>query len=87
MKIEPEELQTLRRLHGGKEDLLRQMGYIETQKHELFRGYKGIEHELSAFEKSLAKRYGKNARIDMNTGEVVSSKTPEEPKLIGLKKE
>lgn len=69
-KIDEQELKSLQDLNGEFNKIKSQLGDTELQKYGLLLRVQEIKSEFQILEKSLADKYGKDAVINMETGDV-----------------
>tara|TARA_R100001594_G_scaffold14471_2_gene30794 strand:- start:30386 stop:30631 length:246 start_codon:yes stop_codon:yes gene_type:complete len=69
-KIKDEELQTLQKLNTEFNQTKTQLGDLTLQKHSLCLKVEQIKTEFQAMEQALMESYGKDAVINLETGEI-----------------
>ena len=67
-KISQEHLEKIQDQQNKITQLLRQIGFIENEKHQLLHEYAGVLKEVEEFKPELEKEYGA-VNIDISTGE------------------
>jgi len=65
--VTEEQLETIKKQQNDLTRHLRDIGFIETQKHSLLHKYAGIVEEVEEFKAGLEKQYGP-INIDVETG-------------------
>lgn len=70
MKLTQEELESLRRIQGDLTKAKITLGEMELEKQDLLRQISFLRQRLSDDERVLIGKYGQDAVINMNTGEV-----------------
>jgi hypothetical protein len=75
VKLTQEELQTLRDLSSNMNQAKMAFGSIEIERHRLYRNLDMLQMEIAKNENDLIAKYGKNAHINMQTGEVTQKNT------------
>tara|TARA_R100000808_G_C2155481_1_gene168165 strand:+ start:2034 stop:2297 length:264 start_codon:yes stop_codon:yes gene_type:complete len=79
-KIEENELKSLQDLNAEFNKIKTQIGDVELQKHSLLKRVDTLREEFNVLEKSLAEKYGTDAVVNLETGEVSKKEeTKEEP--------
>ncbi len=66
-KITDEQLSTIQEHQNKTNNILHQVGYLESQKHGLLHELAGINQDVEEFKNSLEKEYGA-INIDIETG-------------------
>tara|TARA_R110000751_G_scaffold111299_1_gene209514 strand:+ start:150 stop:401 length:252 start_codon:yes stop_codon:yes gene_type:complete len=80
-KIEEQELKNLQNLNGEFNTIKTQLGDSELQKHALLKRVESLRDEFSVIEGDLTKKYGKDAVVNLETGEITKrEEKKEEPK-------
>lgn len=79
-KIKKEELDTLQKLNTEFNKLKTQLGDLTLQKHVICLRVEVIKQEFQTLEKSLMDSYGKDAVINLETGEIKEKETNGENK-------
>lgn len=69
-RLTPEELQSIRGNHDQVLRLKLNIGDLEYQKQGMMRQLDALLHSFRETEQALTDKYGKDAVIDINTGEV-----------------
>lgn len=79
-KIKKEELDALQKLNTEFNQLKTQLGDLTLQKHVMCLRVEVIKQEFQTLEKSLMDSYGKDAVINLETGEIKEKETNGENK-------
>lgn len=66
-KVTKEQLAKIKEQQTSMNNKLRDIGFIENQKHVLLHEYAGLEQDMEAYKKELEKEYGAIS-IDLETG-------------------
>jgi len=66
-KITDEQLSTIKEHQNKTNNILHQVGYLESQKHGLLHELAGVNQDIEEFKNSLEKEYGA-INIDIETG-------------------
>ncbi len=66
-KITDEQLSTIQEHQNKTNNILHQVGYLESQKHGLLHELAGVNQDVEEFKNSLEKEYGA-INIDIETG-------------------
>ncbi len=66
-KITDEQLSTIQEHQNKTNNILHQVGYLESQKHGLLHELAGVNQDIEEFKNSLEKEYGA-INIDIETG-------------------
>jgi len=66
-KITEEQLKTIQEHQNKTNNILHQVGYLESQKHGLLHELAGVNQDVEEFKNSLEKEYGA-INIDIETG-------------------
>ena len=66
-KITDEQLSTIQEHQNKTNNILHQVGYLESQKHGLLHELAGVNQDIDEFKNSLEKEYGA-INIDIETG-------------------
>lgn len=66
-KVTEEQLAKIKEQQTSMNNKLRDIGFIENQKHVLLHEYAGFEQDMEAYKKELEKEYGAIS-IDLETG-------------------
>ena len=66
-KITDEQLSTIQEHQNKTNNILHQVGYLESQKHGLLHELAGVNQDIEEFKNSLEKEYGA-IKIDIETG-------------------
>ena len=77
MKIKEEELTTIREQQSKLNDLITQIGYLESQKHGLLHDIAGVNKQVEDFKKLLEKEYG-SININLEDGSYTKIENEEE---------
>jgi hypothetical protein len=77
MKIKEEQLKTIQDQQKELNNLFTEIGYIETQKHNMLHRISTISQSVDEFKKELEKEYG-SVNINVNTGEYTEIEKEEE---------
>jgi glycerol kinase len=75
-KVTEEQLKTIVDQQNKVGQLLKQIGYVENDKHQLLHEYAGVIQEVEAFKKELENEYGA-VNIDIATGVITPIETKE----------
>ncbi|MDE0967666.1 MAG: hypothetical protein OR998_06180 [Flavobacteriaceae bacterium] len=78
-KVTEEQLSKVKEQQTKMNNLLRDVGFVENQKHVLLHEYAGISQEMEDYKKELEKEYGAIS-IDLETGEYSEIESSEEVK-------
>lgn len=70
MKLEQQELETLQEMQKAFASVKMQIGEVELQKQQLLQQANMIRQQFAQHEQKLIEKYGKDAVINMQTGEV-----------------
>tara|TARA_R110002020_G_scaffold430193_3_gene639829 strand:- start:1475 stop:1714 length:240 start_codon:yes stop_codon:yes gene_type:complete len=70
MKVETEELQTMRTLHTEFNKTKMALGELELQKIDVIRQVANIKEQFGVQEKKLIDKYGPDSVLNMDTGEI-----------------
>jgi hypothetical protein len=70
MKVETEELQTMRTLHTEFNKSKMSLGELELQKIDVIRQVANIKEQFGVQEKKLIDKYGPDSVLNMDTGEI-----------------
>jgi len=76
-KIKEEQLKTIQDQQKELNNLFTEIGYIETQKHNMLHRISTISQSVDEFKKELEKEYG-SVNINVNTGEYTEIEKEEE---------
>jgi len=76
-KLSKKELETIQELNTEFNKIKVQLGDVELQKHGLCLRVEQIKSEFSLNEKALAEKYGSDAVINLETGEVTKKEVEE----------
>ena len=79
-KITEEQLKTIQDHQNKTNNILHQLGYLESQKHGLLHELAGVNQDIEEFKNSLEKQYGA-INIDIETG--TYTKIEEEEAAVG----
>tara|TARA_R100001440_G_scaffold1705_1_gene5393 strand:- start:3429 stop:3653 length:225 start_codon:yes stop_codon:yes gene_type:complete len=74
MKLDEKELEAIRGLQNEVVTLKEKLVNAELQKHSILRGIEKLKENFAKHEKELVKKYGANAVINLETGEVSEKK-------------
>ena len=74
MKLDEKELEAIRGLQNEVVTLKEKLVNAELQKHSILRGIENLKENFAKHEKELVKKYGANAVINLETGEVSEKK-------------
>ena len=77
MKIKEEQLKTIQDQQKELNNLFTEIGYIETQKHNMLHRISTISQSVDEFKKELENEYG-SVNINVNTGEYTEIEKEEE---------
>jgi len=77
MKIKEEQLKTIQDQQKELNNLFTEIGYIETQKHNMLHRISTISQTVDEFKKELENEYG-SVNINVNTGEYTEIEKKEE---------
>ena len=77
MKIKEEELTTIREQQSKLNDLITQIGYLESQKHGLLHDIAGVNKQVEDFKKLLEEEYG-SININLEDGSYTKIENEEE---------
>ena len=77
MKIKEEELTTIREQQSKLNDLITQIGYLESQKHGLLHDIAGVNKQIEDFKKVLEEEYG-SININLEDGSYTKIENEEE---------
>lgn len=77
MKIKEEQLKTIQDQQKELNNLFTEIGYIETQKHNMLHRISTISQTVDEFKKELENEYG-SVNINVNTGEYTEIEKEEE---------
>ena len=77
MKIKEEELKTIKEQQSKLNDLITQIGYLESQKHGLLHDIAGVNKQVEDFKKLLEKEYG-SININLEDGSYTKIENEEE---------
>jgi vacuolar-type H+-ATPase subunit D/Vma8 len=81
MKIKEEQLKVIQKQQIDLNNITRELGLLEIQKHELLHRFATIQHEVEEVKAQLAKEYG-DININVETGEYTEiEKEPELSKV------
>lgn len=83
-KLTNEELQTLQALNAEFNKMKMLLGDMEMQKHSVLQSVNDIRNKFGQHERLLIEKYGADAVINMQTGEV-SQKTQANPLSVSKK--
>jgi len=78
-KVTEEQLAKVKEQQTSMANLLRDVGFVENQKHVLLHEYAGISQQMEEYKKELEKEYGAIS-IDLETGEYTEIEASEEVK-------
>ena len=78
-KVTEEQLAKIKEQQTSMNNLLRDVGFVENQKHVLLHEYAGISQQVEEYKKELEKEYGAIS-IDLETGEYAQIEASEEVK-------
>jgi hypothetical protein len=76
-KITEEQLETIKEHQNKTNNILHQLGYLESQKHGLLHELAGVNQDVEEFKNSLEKQYGA-INIDIETGTYTKIEKEEE---------
>ena len=76
-KITEEQLKTIQDHQNKTNNILHQLGYLESQKHGLLHELAGVNQDVEEFKNSLEKQYGA-INIDIETGTYTKIEEEEE---------
>jgi hypothetical protein len=76
-KITEEQLETIKEHQNKTNNILHQLGYLESQKHGLLHELAGVNQDVEEFKNSLEKQYGA-INIDIETGTYTKIEEEEE---------
>jgi len=76
-KITDEQLKTIKDHQNKTNNILHQLGYLESQKHGLLHELAGVNQDVEEFKNSLEKEYGA-INIDIETGTYTKIEEEEE---------
>lgn len=76
-KITEEQLKTIQEHQNKTNNILHQVGYLESQKHGLLHELAGVNQDVEEFKNSLEKEYGA-INIDIETGTYTKIEEEEE---------
>jgi hypothetical protein len=76
-KITDEQLSTIQEHQNKTNNILHQVGYLESQKHGLLHELAGVNQDIEEFKNSLEKEYGA-INIDIETGTYTKIEEEEE---------
>ncbi len=74
MKVSEKELETIRGLQNEVMTMKEKLVNAELQKHSILKGIERLKEHFAKHEKELVKKYGANAVINLETGEVSEKK-------------
>ena len=77
MKIKEEELKTIKEQQSKLNDLITQIGYLESQKHGLLHDIAGVNKQVEDFKKLLEEEYG-SININLEDGSYTKIENEEE---------
>ena len=77
MKIKEEELKTIKEQQSKLNDLITQIGYLESQKHGLLHDIAGVNKQIEDFKKVLEEEYG-SININLEDGSYTKIENEEE---------
>ena len=78
-KVTEEQLAKIKEQQNSMNNILRDVGFVENQKHVLLHEYAGISQQMEEYKKELEKEYGAIS-IDLETGEYAEIEASEEVK-------
>ena len=78
-KVTKKQLAKIKEQQTSMNNLLRDVGFVENQKHVLLHEYAGISQQMEEYKKELEKEYGAIS-IDLETGEYAQIEASEEVK-------
>lgn len=78
-KVEKQELESLQKLNKEFNKIKLQLGDLSLQKHSLCLQVERIKGEFQVLEKDLMEKYGVDAVINLETGEVKEKEKKQEP--------
>lgn len=70
MQLEQQELEVVRNLNSEFNGAKLALGEIEIKKHQILRQLEGLKEEFARHESLLVEKYGADAVINLQTGEV-----------------
>ncbi len=76
-KITDEQLSTIQEHQNKTNNILHQVGYLESQKHGLLHELAGVNQDIEEFKNSLEKEYGA-ININVEDGTYTNIEVPEE---------
>jgi len=76
-KITDEQLSTIQEHQNKTNNILHQVGYLESQKHGLLHELAGVNQDVEEFKNSLEKEYGA-ININVEDGTYTNIEVPEE---------
>ncbi len=76
-KITDEQLSTIQEHQNKTNNILHQVGYLESQKHGLLHELAGVNQDIDEFKNSLEKEYGA-ININVEDGTYTDIEVPEE---------
>ena len=77
MKIKEEELKTIKEQQSKLNDLITQIGYLESQKHGLLHDIASVNKQVEDFKKLLEEEYG-SININLEDGSYTKIENEEE---------
>jgi hypothetical protein len=82
-KITDEQLSTIQEHQNKTNNILHQVGYLESQKHGLLHELAGVNQDIEEFKNSLEKEYGAiNIDIETGTYTKIEEKKEEEEAVV-----
>ena len=78
-KVTEEQLAKIKEQQNSMNNILREVGFVENQKHVLLHEYAGISQQMEEYKKELEKEYGAIS-VDLETGEYTEIEASEEVK-------
>lgn len=69
-KLTEEEVSNLKSLQSEFEDLKTKLGDVEIHKDNLLARVRSVRSQFSEIEKALVSKYGKDATVNLDTGEI-----------------
>jgi hypothetical protein len=70
MKLEQHELEAIQQMNNEFSKAKMSLGELELNKHQILKGIEQLKAQFEVHEKKLVEKYGANAVINIQTGEV-----------------
>ena len=74
MKVSEKDLETIRGLQNELTNIKEKLVNVELQKHDILKKFDVLKEHFAKYEEELVKKYGANAVINLQTGEVSEKK-------------